>query len=462
MEQKDSKQEFSPLPSDAHPSWPLNKISANYSKELKGKKPLCVLLTTGALCPIHKGHIDIMERAKKAMETDFGYSVLGGWVSPSHDLYVGPKMKFKKQFFASAFHRVNMARILTRSTDWLDVATWESRYSGRWPDFPEVVTDATETVNSAEFVVEGGRKVDVIYVCGTDHARLCSNGFHGANQGLAVVRRGSQGAHPSDPKQLVFGVKYINKDIEMLSSTKVRLALAKNNLELATKAIGCDIIQYCKQHKIFNQTLDPNPTPNPTALSMPPLPIQCARIPTFISCSTLGHQWKSIPKSVLQSSLFFFGSKRKWLFPSNRKEEKEAKEQPGRYHLMDPEFLSLVKRKDAKGQVCFLKSPDLDYNGYPGPKDPKAYERVSDWLKGVKVGNGDGKETSFKPLLLNDSYWDKIDKKKLKYATSGMQVVSNYKNGFHDYNEVMELLLHSNPDSMLPVCRWHDKIRLQK
>ena len=42
--------------------------------------------------PVHLGHIDIMNSAKTKLEAE-GYTVLGGWVSASHEKYVKPKAK---------------------------------------------------------------------------------------------------------------------------------------------------------------------------------------------------------------------------------------------------------------------------------------------------------------------------------------------------------------------------------
>jgi isopenicillin N synthase-like dioxygenase len=41
-----------------------------------------------------------------------------------------------------------------------------------------------------------------------------------------------------------------------------------------------------------------------------------------------------IGPKVLEDSIFFFGSKRFWLFPSNEKEEKESKQQPTNIHFL--------------------------------------------------------------------------------------------------------------------------------
>src|SRR5437763_7703456 len=54
-----------------------------------GNRP-AVLLTTGGFCPVHAGHLMMMERARAAAE-GAGWDVLGGYLSPGHDAYVGLK-----------------------------------------------------------------------------------------------------------------------------------------------------------------------------------------------------------------------------------------------------------------------------------------------------------------------------------------------------------------------------------
>ena len=43
-----------------------------------------MLLTTGAMNPVHIGHIKMMELAKQTVEAD-GWTVVQGILSPSHD-----------------------------------------------------------------------------------------------------------------------------------------------------------------------------------------------------------------------------------------------------------------------------------------------------------------------------------------------------------------------------------------
>ena len=44
----------------------------------KSEYKLVVLLTTGSMCPIHKGHVRIVEQAKDYLEKNFAIKVLGG------------------------------------------------------------------------------------------------------------------------------------------------------------------------------------------------------------------------------------------------------------------------------------------------------------------------------------------------------------------------------------------------
>eukprot|EP00500_Bicosoecida_sp_ms1_P014885 CAMPEP_0203827414 /NCGR_PEP_ID=MMETSP0115-20131106/58927_1 /ASSEMBLY_ACC=CAM_ASM_000227 /TAXON_ID=33651 /ORGANISM="Bicosoecid sp, Strain ms1" /LENGTH=203 /DNA_ID=CAMNT_0050736473 /DNA_START=30 /DNA_END=638 /DNA_ORIENTATION=+ len=133
----------------------------------------------------------------------------------------------------------------------------------------------------------------------------------------------------------------------------------------------------------------------------------------FISASALASNWRSVPRATMHKALFFFGSKRRWLFPADEEERKEARAQPGRYHLMDKGFLALVAQKDARGEVHFLKRDDLAYERYPGPEDAAAYARASAWLQGL----------GYAPLRLDDEWWAAHG----KGARHAAAVVRNYR-----------------------------------
>ena len=51
-----------------------------------------VLIKTGSLNPIHRGHISNMIKTKKYLEEVHGFNVIGGYISPTHDHYVRGKL----------------------------------------------------------------------------------------------------------------------------------------------------------------------------------------------------------------------------------------------------------------------------------------------------------------------------------------------------------------------------------
>jgi len=158
----------------------------------------------------------------------------------------------------------------------------------------------------------------------------------------------------------------------------------------------------------------------------------------FISASKLSNFWKNIPKEILDNSLFFLGSKRHWLFPENDEEISDSKAQPTDYLSFEKELLDLIRQKEGKNEVFFLKSKDTEHAG--------DYNKVSEWL----VQNGLNK------LWLSDLEWEKnrhlVEEKKY-YGVSIEKIKYNYETGNHFYNEVMSLLKYSN-ESIIPCLNY--------
>ena len=148
----------------------------------------------------------------------------------------------------------------------------------------------------------------------------------------------------------------------------------------------------------------------------------------FITASYLVREYKSIPDDVLASALFFFGSKRSWIFPVDANDEAESRDQPTRYLEFPSPFKDLIQAKEARNEVFWLK-PEC------------SYERVSDWFQSL----------GYNGLQLDDSYW--LSK------NSGKWVVANYRSGEHDYRAVIELVNQSNPGRLTAVMCYADSLR---
>lgn len=111
---------------------PVHKIKNNLdvldlqTLESFASKPAVILLSTGSFCPIHQGHLMMMENAKKELEAK-GLTILGGYFSPSHDSYVSAK--YKDALYLDAPHRTRLCEKAVAYSDWLMVDQWESRYN---------------------------------------------------------------------------------------------------------------------------------------------------------------------------------------------------------------------------------------------------------------------------------------------------------------------------------------------
>ena len=74
----------------------------------------------------------------------------------------------------------------------------------------------------------------------------------------------------------------------------------------------------------------------------------------FISASKLQKFWKNVPKDILDNSLFFFGSKRHWLFPNSYEEMEDSKKQTTDYLSFDKDLLYIIKEKEQRNEVFYL------------------------------------------------------------------------------------------------------------
>ena len=144
--------------------------------------PLAVLLTTGALCPIHPGHVEMMEQAKLALERQ-GVQVLAGYLSPSHDEYVLGKCGHQ---VPSAAHRLHLCRQAVLHSDWLMVDEWEALHASVALNFTDVIERLTRYLNRH---LPCARPIRVYYVFGSDNARFALT-FVERGQAVCVERPG--------------------------------------------------------------------------------------------------------------------------------------------------------------------------------------------------------------------------------------------------------------------------------
>ncbi len=151
---------------------PLGRAASNLAR---AARPPAVLLCTGAYCPVHPGHVELMELARARVE-QAGFSVIGGYLSPGHDEYLRLKLNDDA---TSAQQRLTECALAVRDSDWLDVDPWEALYCRVAVNFTDVLRRL-----GAYLDAHLGHQVTPFYAFGGDNARF-SLTF--AQRGHAVV-----------------------------------------------------------------------------------------------------------------------------------------------------------------------------------------------------------------------------------------------------------------------------------
>jgi NAD+ synthetase len=174
-------------PPRSDPKWwsaPLDKILKTLAqpKAQDPSRELYVLVSTGAFCPVHAGHLQLMERAKSALE-ERGHVVLGGYLAPDHDAYVSRKCGAE---FTPAPLRLDLCERAVRDSDWLMVERWAALHVPTAVNFTAVTERLQEYL---AYYVRTHRPIHVALVFGSDNARF-AKAFAGRGSCVCVLRPG--------------------------------------------------------------------------------------------------------------------------------------------------------------------------------------------------------------------------------------------------------------------------------
>ena len=177
---------------------PVDKIATKLAKvERSPAKPgeyLTVLLTTGSFNPVHEGHIEMMEIAKREMESR-GAIVLGGYLCPSHDSYVSVKCGADA---LPGAHRLRLCETSIFDSDWLMADGFGVHGTDRELNFSDVISRLEAYLSQH---VRSHRPIRVVYVFGADCARF-THTFLARGDCVCVPRPGSEAAlakYAADP-----------------------------------------------------------------------------------------------------------------------------------------------------------------------------------------------------------------------------------------------------------------------
>lgn len=140
------------------PITPYNKLLG----KIDDNKKQIVLLSTGGFNPIHEGHIEMMELAKKELEKR-GFDVIGGYFSISHRDYINTK----KDVYNNEFERLQNAQLKISNHEWLMIDPFESIFMPTYVNFTEIIKRLKIFLNKYL-----SKNIEIAYVFGADNAEF--------------------------------------------------------------------------------------------------------------------------------------------------------------------------------------------------------------------------------------------------------------------------------------------------
>lgn len=173
-------------------STPIDKLVANLAQRGPAAR-YAVLVTTGSFSPLHSGHLDMMEAARRYLDLQ-GVPVVAGYLSPSNDAYVGQKYPGAERL--TGMHRVQLCQHAVADSDWLMTDPWEALQA-------DVNVNFTAVLQRLQLYLEQHLRgagldsppvLDLYYVFGSDNAAF-SLAFIHTGQCLCVDRGVPTPAH---------------------------------------------------------------------------------------------------------------------------------------------------------------------------------------------------------------------------------------------------------------------------
>jgi len=187
----------------------------------KDTAQLAVLVVSGSLGPVTRGHLNMLEQAKVRLESA-GYAVCGGFLSPSSYAQALDKAKDRGIPALTSAFRLRLAEIAVRDDELISVASWEANVIGRTVSCSEVV-EALERELAG--VQPAGRAISVFLVCGSSDRRTSAGLLSSLQQGRVVVPRRGTDTLLETPVQRMFVTDTSPGKLDRLNSVRLREAL---------------------------------------------------------------------------------------------------------------------------------------------------------------------------------------------------------------------------------------------
>ena len=188
----------------------MDTLKENYEKLESANKKAVILFTTGSMNPVHVGHVRQLELAAEHFQSS-EVTVLAALLSPSDAQWSihKPYGHLKNE------DKLALCRLV--ETQLVKVDDWEISQSSL-VDFPDVRAHLLKTARKSI----GRNCIEVLYVCGADHAATC--GLFLKEWCVVLGRPGF--ARPSNCRAIL-----IDNEETDESSTAIRKAIREGRLE---------------------------------------------------------------------------------------------------------------------------------------------------------------------------------------------------------------------------------------
>lgn len=226
------------------PYLPIDKVSRHVSSLHDGVsdgKPLIVLALSGALCPVHRCHVDALHCAKRWIEGERLGIVVGGYLAPSSDSYVRGKNGPQAM---SLSRRVDCCKLATNKSEFVHVLDWG------WGSASTIVSSLRRRL-SESFPLAS--PIQVWLVAGADHAyRHRLYAYADSFMPTIAIGRKGDSAKLRDAlrKDGVCASKFFHlcpTELPGVSSTGIRAALASGDWDVASSHLHPDVLAYLRR-----------------------------------------------------------------------------------------------------------------------------------------------------------------------------------------------------------------------
>jgi nicotinamide mononucleotide adenylyltransferase len=245
-------------------STPVDKIKSNLAaldKDSIKEKKLFVLVSTGSLNPVHRMHVEMFNVAKAHLEQQKDNIVIGGYLSPSHDYYVSGKLGVYHMPSHMRIELCNRAVQDSNCKDWLMVDQWECDQE-TFVNFDGVVKNVDKVLKKTLPDVT----INVLYVCGADHAIRCNMACLKNFGFICCARPGSSKDVNQVAKNRGYDKMFVNNrpfyyyvptDLEDISSTAIRQDMMTGGRKLEEFTFP-SVAEYLRKYMSASPTFSKN------------------------------------------------------------------------------------------------------------------------------------------------------------------------------------------------------------